>query len=153
MLIDRVLIVIGFLAIFSAVQVNATTCEECREIEKTKTETQHDITEKEKDLASASEKKEFKRVLEIRANLTNLRKKVLDLKNKDEECKQACRPDVVKTAECSRIRDEILKLEDESKPEDEPQEKSVDQIAKIDGLYRDLQRCNKDLTELKKTGK
>ena len=151
--IDMISIIVGFLAIFTAGQVFAVTCEECREIDKNKVETQQVITEKDKELATAFEKKEFQKVRDIRSKVTELRKKLLDLRAKDEECRQACQPDVVKTAECSKIRDEILKLEDESKSEEKPQEKSEDQIAKVDALYRDLQRCNKELKELKKTRK
>ena len=153
MQIKIIRILFAFLVVFTAVQVSALTCEECRQIEKSKMETQQDITEKEKDLSTASEKKEFKKVLEIRSKLIDLRKKIVDFRTKDDECKQACRPDVIKAAECSKIRDEILKTEDESKSEEQPQEKSEDEIAKIDALYRDLQRCNKELRQLKKTEK
>jgi hypothetical protein len=146
-------IIVGFLAIFTSGQVFAVTCEECREIDKNKGATQQDITEKDKELATAFEKKEFQKVRDIRSKVIELRKKILDLRAKDEECRQACQPDVVKTAECSKIREEIIKAEDEPKSEEKPQEKSEDQIAKIDALYRDLQRCNKELKELKKTRK
>ncbi len=180
--INAISIVIGTLVIFAAGQVSAVTCEECREFEKSKHEIQQDVTEKDKDLSTAFEKKEFKKVQEIRTKVTELRKKLLELRSKDEECKGACRPDVVKSAECSKIRDEIIKLENPSESEEKPKEKSEDktevkseeksetkaeekpeakpqekqeqksdaEIAKIDGLYRDLQRCNKELRELKK---
>jgi hypothetical protein len=153
MSINTISIIAGSLVIFTAVQVSAITCEECREIEKTKAETQREITDKDKDLTTAFEKKEFTKVRDIRTKVTDLRKKLLDLRTKDEECRQACRPDVVKAAECSKIREEIIKAEDEPKSEDEPKEKSEEQIAKTDALYRDLQRCNKELKELKKTQK
>ncbi len=153
MRVNTISIIVGSLVVFTAVQVSAVTCEECREIEKSKIEAQQEITEKDKELTTASEKKEFKKVLEIRGRLTELRKKVLDLRSKDDECKRACRPDVTKAAECSKIRDEILKAEDESKSEEQPQEKPEDQIAKIDSLYRDLQRCNKELKDLKEQKK
>ena len=94
---------------------------------------------------------------------------MLELRSKDEECRNACRPDVVKAAECSKIREEIIKLENPSESEEKPKEKSEEkpetkpqekqeqkseaEIAKIDGLYRDLQRCNKELRQLKKTEK
>jgi hypothetical protein len=175
--IDAISILVGALAIFTASQVFAVTCEECREMEKNKQEIQQDVTAKDKDLSTAFEKKEFKKVGEIRSKVTELRKKLLELRSKDDECKNACRPDVVKAAECSKIRDEIIRLEDSSKSEEKqgekseeksaekseekpeeksaekPEQKSADQIAKIDGLYRDLQRCNKELRELKKTEK
>jgi hypothetical protein len=153
MSINTISIIAGSLVIFTAVQLSAMTCEECREIEKTKAETQLEITEKDKDLTTAFEKKEFLKVRDIRTKVIELRKKLLDLRAKDDECKQACRPDVVKAAECSKIREEIIKAEDESKPEEQPKEKSEEQIAKTDALYRDLQRCNKELKQLKKDQK
>jgi hypothetical protein len=155
--------------IFAVGQVRAVTCEECREIDKNKQQIQENVNSREKVLSAAFEKKEFKKVGEIRAEITELRKKMLELRSKDQECREACRPDVVKAAECSKIREEIIKLEDASKSEeksgekseDKPEEKSQekpeqkpeDQIAKIDGLYRDLQRCNKEMRQLKKTEK
>jgi len=167
--IKAISIMVGALTIFVAGQVGAVTCEECREIEKNKQRIQEDVTAKDKDLSTAFEKKEFKKVGEIRSKVTELRKKLLELRSKDDECKEACKPDVVKAAECTKIRDEIIKLEDPSKSEEKPgekseeksevkaqekpEQKSEDQIAKIDGLYRDLQRCNKELRELKKTEK
>lgn len=174
---NTILIIFGVLMIFAVGQVRAVTCEECREIDKNKQQIQEDVNSKEKDLNAAFEKKEFKKVREIRLKIIELRKKMLELRTKDEECRDACRPDVVKTAECSKIREEIIKLEypsesedksgekaedkpeakSDEKPETKPQEKleqkSEAEIAKIDGLYRDLQRCNKELRQLKKTEK
>ncbi len=166
--INKILIIVGALTIFTVGQVRAVTCEECREIEKDKHQIQEDVISKEKDLNTAFEKKEFGKVREIRGKITELRKKMLELRSKDDECKDACRPGVIKAAECSKIREEIIKLEDslgsadksgersEEKSEERSQEKqeqkSEDQIAKIDGLYRDLQRCNKELRQLKKKG-
>lgn len=183
--INTILIIVGALMIFTVGQVRAVTCEECREIEKNRQHIQEDVNSKEKDLNAAFEKKEFKKVREIRLSITELRKKMLELRSKDEECRDACRPDVVKAAECSKIRDEIVKLENPSESEEKPKEKSEEktevkseqksevkadekpetkpqekqeqkseaEIAKIDGLYRDLQRCNKELKQLKKTAK
>jgi hypothetical protein len=167
--VNTLFIIIGALTILAVGQVRAVTCEECKEIDKNKQQIQEEVNSKEKDLSAAFEKKEFKKVREIRTKITELRKKMLELRSKDEECREACRPDVVKTAECSKIRDEIIKLEDalesankpaeksEEKPEEKAQakqeQKPDDQIAKIDGLYRDLQRCNKELRQLKKTEK
>jgi hypothetical protein len=159
--VNTILIIVGALMIFTVGQVRAVTCEECREIEKNRQQIQEDVNSKEKDLNAAFEKKEFKKVREIRLSITELRKKIIELRSKDEECRNACRPDVVKAAECSKIREEIIKLEDSSKPDEKPAEKSEGkseakseaEIAKIDGLYRDLQRCNKELRQLKKTEK
>jgi hypothetical protein len=166
--INTILIIAGALIIFIVGQVRAVTCEECREIEKDRQRIQEDVNSKEKDLNTAFEKKEFKKVREIRLSITELRKKMLELRSKDEECRNACRPDVVKAAECSKIREEIIKLENPSESEEKPKEKSEEkpetkpqekqeqkseaEIAKIDGLYRDLQRCNKELRVLKKKG-
>ena len=175
--INTILIIVGALTILTIGQVRAVTCEECREIEKNRQRIQEDVNSKEKDLNTAFEKKEFKKVREIRLGITELRKKIIELRSKDEECRNACRPDVVKAAECSKIREEIIKLEDASKsdekpaeksegkpeaksdekPETKPQEKQEQkpeaEIAKIDGLYRDLQRCNKEMRQLKKSEK
>ncbi len=134
--------------------VFGVTCDECQQMEKSRMEIQQEITSKDRELTAAFEKKEFQKVHDIRTKVTELRRKLLDLRSKDEECKQACRPDIMKAAECKKIREEILKLEnDDSKSDEKAEQKSEEQVSKIDGLYRDLQRCNKDLRNLKKTAK
>ncbi len=148
------LLFIGALPFFMAGHVFGVTCDECQQMEKSRVEIQQEITSKDKELTAAFEKKEFQKVRDIRTKVTELRRKLLDLRSKDEECKQACRPDVMKAAECDKIREEILKLEsDDSKSDEKAEQNSEEQVSKIDGLYRDLQRCNKELTKLKKTAK
>lgn len=130
------------LLLVSEGQLYAITCEECKEMEKTRTRIQQELSAEEKDLANAYEKKEFQKVRDLRAKMTELRKQVLDTKAHDERCQHACRPDVVKQAQCSKIRNEIVKMEEASESEQD--------TAKVDALYKDLLRCNTELKQLKK---
>ncbi len=138
-----------FLWIFSLVlllmsqgQLYAITCEECKEMEKTRTRIQQELSAYEKDLADAYEKKQFQKVRDLRAKMTDLRKQVLDTKAHDERCQRACRPDVVKQEQCTKIRNEIVKLEEAPESEQD--------TAKVDALYKDLLKCNTELKQIKK---
>ena len=124
----------------------SVTCEECQELDKNKAVTQQDLTQKEKVLETAFKKKDFQKVADIRNQITELRKKLMDLKDKSKDCKDACKPDIIKEAECRKLRGEINTLESN------PSGAEAD-AEKVDTLYRDLRQCNKDLEELKKRRK
>jgi hypothetical protein len=139
-----VLIVVSALVLAVATPALSVTCEECKDLEKKKDEVQHELTQKDKDISAAFEKKQFQRVTQIRNEITVLRKKLIDVRSHDEECKKACRPDIVKELECRKKRSEILKLDTGD---------STTDTAKIDALYRELSKCNRELEQLKQTEK
>lgn len=118
------------------------TCKECREIEKRKAAIQLELSNKDKDMRKAFDDRRYKEVSKIRAEILDLKKELLDLRKEDDSCREACRPDVIKEAECDDIRSEILKLEESAD--------SSENQAKADQLYHDLARCNEDLKRLKK---
>lgn len=117
----------------------AITCDECKEIEKNRSSVEREISVKESSLKAAFDKKQFHEVTEMQKQILDLRKNLIELQKKDVGCKDACRPDTVKEAECNGIRAQILKLEEEA-PSD---------VNKVDALYRDLATCSKDLARLK----
>jgi hypothetical protein len=118
----------------------AITCEECREMDKKRSLLAQEISQKDKDLTAAFDKKQFKKVTQMRSEVTALRKKYLEFKGSEEECKKACRPDAIKNGECRKIMVDIVKLEDAEEVNTE----------KVDSLYRDLYKCKKELEQLKK---
>jgi hypothetical protein len=123
----------------------AITCEECKEIEKSRREAQAEVTEKNKELDSAFAKKEFMKIKETRERITELRKKILEWQKSSAECAEACRPDLVKGEECRKIKVEIEKKESEPSLSEE-------QIRNVDDLYRSLLQCNKELRKLQRLG-
>jgi predicted RNase H-like nuclease (RuvC/YqgF family) len=118
------------------------TCDECQELEKNKGVNQQELTQKEKDLETSFKRKEFQKVTEIRNQITDLRKKLMEIEDKSKGCKDACKPDVIKEAQCRKLRNEINTLESTPSGTEKDTEK-------LDGLYRDLRKCNKDLQELR----
>jgi len=116
------------------------TCDECQDLDKKKSLTQQELTQKDKDLDAAFKKRQFQKVNQIRNEVTALRKKLLEFKGSEEDCKKACRPEVVKDAQCRNIMNDIVKLEDSQE---------VD-TSKVDSLYRDLSKCRRELEKLKK---
>lgn len=99
-----------------------------------------ELFDKDRELKAAFDKKEFQKVATIRDDMTRKRKELIELQKKDQECKDACKPDAMKQDECDKIRIEIAKLEETATDAD---------TEKIDTLYKDLVRCNKQLRELK----
>ena len=118
----------------------AITCEECRELDKKRGLLAQEISQKDKDLTAAFDKKQFKKVSQIRNEVTALRKKYLEFKGGEDDCKKACRPDAIKNAECRQIMADIVRLEDSEDVNTE----------KVDSLYKDLYKCKKELEQLKK---
>lgn len=130
-----------FLATGSAYSAKIT-CEECREFDKQRAQTQLELSRKERRMDRAFKKKEFRTVTKIRREITELRRTILTLKSRAPQCKKACRPDVVKESKCRRIVLELVDLDKGAFATKEEQEK-------IDERYRDLAGCNRELRKLK----
>jgi len=139
-------VILGSFLLCGAGAARSITCEECQGLDKNRAVAQQELNQKEKDLETSFKKKAYQKVTEIRNHITDLRKKLMDLRDKSKDCRDACRPDVIKEAECRKLRSEINVLESS------PSEAEAN-VEKVDGLYRDLRRCNKELQELRKEGK
>ncbi len=135
--------IVAVLLMWAAGPARCVTCDECQELDKNKAVTQQELTQKEKDLETSFKKKEFQKVTEIRILITDLRKKLMDIEDKSKDCRDACKPDVIKEAKCRKLRGEINTLESA------PSGTGTD-AEKVDALYRDLRQCNKELQELKR---
>jgi hypothetical protein len=120
----------------------ALTCEECREFDRERSRIQLELTKKEHDMERAFKKKEFRKVSELRNEINELRRQHLTLKGKEPECKIACRPDVVKEAECNKIIAELAEMDKESVT-------SEDETKRIDERYKDLSVCNRELKKFR----
>lgn len=121
----------------------SVTCDECREFDKERARTQLELSRKERQMENAFKKKEFREVTQIREEITELRRSLLKLKSKEDECKIACRPDMVKAAHCKKLVREIAELDKDELTTKEDREK-------IDEKYTELATCNRDLRKLRK---
>jgi hypothetical protein len=122
------------------------TCDECKEIEKNKARVQMDLSHKEKDLERYLQRRDVRLLTETRKQVNDLRKNVMGLQRRDNECKAACKPDILKEAECRRLMEQIVNLESQG-----PEAQS--ETGQIDSLYLDLSRCHQDLKKLKEPRK
>lgn len=127
--------------LLAAGSAHSITCEECREIDKNVKAAQKELTEKAKELKNAFDKKEYSTVTQVRNRMNEIRLKLLELRKQTDNCRDACRPDVVKAAQCRKIKTEIAKLDTEG-----PQ--SADQKKRVDQFYRDLAACNRELRRI-----
>ncbi|MFH1117061.1 MAG: hypothetical protein V1792_24350 [Pseudomonadota bacterium] len=121
----------------------SVTCDECRDFDKQRSRTQLDLSRKERQMEKAFKKKEFRQVTDLRSEITELRRKLLQLKSKEQECNVACRPDVVKAANCRKLVREIVEL-------DKDELTTKEDRAKIDEKYNELETCNSELKQLQK---
>jgi len=126
--------------------VLSITCEECKAIERNISFTDKELRQTESELSEAFSKRDYSRVTQLQAQINSLSKKLLDLKNQQTSCKDACRPDVVKQAECKSILAEIAVLDADAATSAANQEK-------VDAKYKELLDCNKELEQLKKQNK
>jgi len=121
----------------------SVTCDECRKLDKERARAQLDLSRKERHMEKAFKKKEFRRVTELREEMTELRRTLLKFKGKGLVCKCACRPDVVKAAVCKTLVREIVALDKEGLTAKADREK-------IDEKYAELAMCNREMRELRK---
>ncbi|MFC1836008.1 hypothetical protein ACFL2Q_15025 [Thermodesulfobacteriota bacterium] len=126
----------------SAGTVGAITCEECIDKRKEKQVAEKELREKADELSAAFKKKKFKGIRKINKRIAELRVKLRELKGSEDDCKKACKPDVVKGSECRKLRVKILDMDKEDADSEEKTEE-------IDRLYDKLRRCNRELSKLK----
>jgi len=139
-------VLLSILSCGGSVFAKKLTCEECREFDREKSRIQLEMTKKEHDMERSFKKKEFRKVTELREEINELRRRYLTLKGKEPECKIACRPDVVKEAECNKIIAELAEMDkDDTVPEEE--------MKKIDQRYKELAVCNRELKKLRELHK
>jgi len=119
----------------------AITCDECRKIEKDMKERSAELADKKKELKTAFADAQFENVGQLRNRINELRVKLNDLRKNRSGCKEACKPEVVKQDRCRKIKLKIASME--SEPED-----SEDKNKRLDRLYNDLRRCNRELRDL-----
>jgi len=136
----------GLFFVFWTENANSITCDECRDIEKNKAQVQMELSRKEKDLDRYLQRRDVRLLTETRKQINDLRRNMIGLQTHDNECRMACKPDVVKEAECRKLMEQIVTLESQGS------EAQAD-TAKIDSLYSDLSRCHQDLKKLKESHK
>lgn len=135
-------IIFSSIFILSVGPAYTLTCDECKEMYKNKVSIQQELQQKDTELNAAFKAKQFQQVNDLRARMLELRKKMIELRASDEKCEQACKPDVVKAAECKKLLDDLITLESEAAEGNE---------AKVDALYREFRSCNDHLQKIKQT--
>lgn len=167
------MLAVGILALSAGDVAFSITCDECRELQKQRSDVQVELARKERELDLAVNRKDFRKISNLRADVNQLRSRMLNMRGRDEECAVACRPDVIREAECLKLMEEIVALEsgtsegaakDGSKESKEASSGgeaaktaepsgSAPSVAKIDNLYKDLARCHRELKRLKEIHK
>lgn len=118
------------------------SCEECREFDRERAQIQIEIAKKEREMERTFKKKEFRAVSDLRNEINELRRKRLTLKGKEPDCKKACRPDVMKGLECSKLIATLAEM-------DKDEVSSESELKEIDERYKELVVCNRELKKLR----
>jgi len=122
------------------------SCEECLKNDKEKRQVAGELDAKSKELTAAMNGKQYDKVKKLDQDITELKKKQLQLRKTEAECKKACTPEVIKKNECQNLKLQIRDKESSSAP-------TKEEIERIDALYRDLRRCNVELKRIKAEAK
>ena len=120
----------------------SVTCEECLQMTEKQKMIRQSLFKKRTELKSAFDSNSMARFRELRTEITDLRKNLIKLKRKGKGCAEACTPEAVKRSECRKIKLEIHKLESGGAG-------SKASLDKIDGLYRDLAKCNREWEQIR----
>ncbi len=120
----------------------SVTCEECLEISKKQNLIRQSLFKKRKELKSAFDSNNMTKFRELRTEITDFRKNLIKLKRKEDGCAEACTPEEVKRSECRKIKLKIHKLETGANS-------SKASLDKMDGLYRDLAKCNREWEQIR----
>ena len=132
----EIAIVMGLVVIFP-LSVQAITCDRCLEIDKEKMQVRQELTENGKSLKEAFQRQEYAKVKTLRNRINSLRKKLIELRKTDMECRDACQPEEMKKGECEKIKREIVSMDIDG-------ELSESRLKKIDKLYENLLKCNEE---------
>lgn len=121
---------------------DAITCEECLKMKQERRDIERELQKKERDLKSALARNKYDEMKRLNMEMTEMRKRQMELQRFDSQCRDACKPDAVKEAECSRLKEQIASLEQtgSSAPAEQQQ---------VDRLYEQLLRCNQDLRRIR----
>jgi hypothetical protein len=136
---------LGILFCLSAASVFAMTCEECKEIEKDIASASQERTEQEAELQRVFSKRDVSKASQIERRIATLSKKLAELeRTKAANCKDACKPEVIKKTACGKLLSEIAEMEADAAA-------AENNKASIDDKYKALLNCHKELQRL--TGK
>ncbi|MEW6351264.1 MAG: hypothetical protein AB1646_19585 [Thermodesulfobacteriota bacterium] len=126
-----------------AAQAFSMTCEECLELNRRKAALEKTLNDERNKQRQAQDMKNVQEVVEINKRIINVNKDinavVREISDNRKECEAACKPDVVQKMKCRKLMERIDELESGAPSPGE------EQLTKIDGLYRDLQKCRKEL--------
>jgi hypothetical protein len=132
----------GILLCLSAAPILAMTCDECNELDQKTASTEQEIKTQDAELQNAFRKRDLAKVNQVEKQIAALSKKLVELRtSKDANCKDACKPEVMKKTECGAILAEIAAMEADSGSAETNK-------AKIDEKYKALLNCHKELQQL-----
>jgi hypothetical protein len=140
----KIPVVVGALFFLTAVPVCAMTCDECNELDKNIESTNQEMATQEAELQRAFAKKEFAKANQAEKRIAALSKKLVELdKSKNDNCKDACKPEVIKKAECVKLLSAIAEMEADASSAEANKEQ-------IDEKYKALLHCHQELQQLSK---
>lgn len=132
---------LGILVCLSAAPIYAMTCDECNELDQKMASADQEMKVQDAELQQAFQKKDLVKVNQIEKQIAALSKKLVELQtSKAANCKDACKPEVMKKTECGNILAEIAAMEADTRSAEANREK-------IDAKYKALLNCHRELQQ------
>jgi hypothetical protein len=138
---------LGILLCLSTAPALALTCDECNELDKNIELTSQEVATQEAELRSAFTKKDIAKANQAEKRIAALSKKLVELESsKAANCKDACKPEVMKRSECGKLLSEIAAMEADTRSAETSREN-------IDEKYKALLNCHKEQHQLSREKK
>jgi hypothetical protein len=141
MFLTKIAVLVGTLLCLATMQAYAMSCDECKELEANIAATDQELKRQEAEIERAYQKKDLSKITQNQKRLAEISRKLLELKKQTPQCKDACRPDVVKRAECGALLAEIAMMESDAV-------QAQTSTERIDAKYKALLNCHQELEQL-----
>ncbi len=126
--------------VFSVSWVSAITCEECQKNQENIAQIKKDISNLNQEIEQKFQKYLYEETNALSKKVTEKTKEMIELINKEQQCRDACTPESVKQEQIETVVKQIKELQS---PESEENQ------AKIDQKYKELDRYSDELRRLK----
>ena len=125
-----------FSVLFSPSLALALTCDDCLKMQAEISSLEGEAKELETQFDALYKKREFPKLTPLQTRQNAINKRLLELKKNEPQCKDLCKPDARKMADCRKILSEIVQKEADSPS------------SGVDGLYKNLANCYNEYREL-----
>lgn len=131
-------LVLCFLSLLWIGDCLALTCPDCMKLESESAALEEELKSLETQLEPLLKRKDYAKVSQFQTRITQVNKRLLEIRSYQPKCKDLCKPENIKMTECRSILAEIVKQEP-NLPNNE-----------VDKLYNSLASCYREWQSIPK---